>query len=139
MQGEPGPDLVVLVGRLERRDEVDPPPGHGIDPGLDRAVGEDHRGGVVLEHGGERPDRRLVARHHSDQPGDAVRRQVHVGDVVDELATDQREPHLRRAVELAVGHPEREGRRDQPDRQIVRGDAAGHAAWTASTFSGTPR
>ena len=100
-------------------------PGLGVDPGPDRAVGEDDRGRVVLEDGGERPDRGLVARHDGDQPGHAVRRQVHVGDVVDELASDQGEAHLRRAVELAVRDPQGECGRDQPDRQVVLGDAAG--------------
>ena len=56
--------------------------------------------------------------------GDAVRRQVDVGHVVDELAPDQGEAHLRRAVELAVRDAQGERGRDQADRQVVLGDAA---------------
>ncbi len=47
-----------------------------------------------------------------------------VGHVVDELAPDQREAHLGRAVELAVRDAQGEGGRDQADRQVVLGDAA---------------
>ena len=119
MQRVAGADLGVLVGHLEGRHQVDPGTRLRIDPGPDRAVGEDDRGRVVLEHGGDGPDRGLVAGHDGDQPGDAVRRQVDVGDVVDELATDQGEPHLRRAVELAVRDAEGERGRYQPDRQVV--------------------
>ena len=39
--------------------------------------------------------------------------------VVDELAADEREAHLRRAVELAVGDAQGERRRDQAHRQVV--------------------
>ena len=47
-----------------------------------------------------------------------------IGDVVDQLAADQREPHLGGAVELAVRDAQGERRRDQPDRQVVLRDAA---------------
>ena len=124
VEGEPGADLVVLVGHLEGRHQIDAATRLRVDPGPDGPVGEDDRGGVVLEHGGDGPDRGLVARHHGDEPGDAVGRQVDVGDVVDELAADQGEPHLWRAVELAVRDAQGEGGRDQPDRQVVGGDAA---------------
>ncbi len=74
-----------------------------------------------------RPDGGLVAGHDRDEAGDAVGGQVDVGDIVDELAPDQGEPHLRRAVELAVRHAQGEGGRDQADREVVRGDAAGQS------------
>ena len=93
-------------------------------PGADGAVGEDDRRRVVLEDGGDGPDGGLVAGDDGDEAGDAVGGQVDVGNVVDELAPDEGEAHLRRAVELAVGHAEREGRRDQPDPEVVLGDAA---------------
>ena len=125
VEGEAGPDLVVLVGHLERRHEIDAVTRRRVDPGPDGAVGEDDGGRVVLEHGGDGPDGGLVAGHDGDEAGDAVRGQVDVGDIVDELAPDEGEPHLRRAVELAVRHAQGEGGRDQADRQVVRGDPAG--------------
>ena len=111
----------------------------GVDPGPDGAVGQDHRRRVVLEDGGERPDGGLVARDHCNQPGDAVGGEMHVGDVVDELAADQGEPHLRRPVELPVRDPEGERRRYEPDPELVVVDAAMSAACTASTLAVTPR
>ncbi len=140
MQRVPGPDLGVLIGHLEGRDEVDRVARLRIDARPDRAVGDDDRGCVVLEHGGDGPDRRLVAGHDGDHPGDAVRRQVDIGDVVDELAADERKSHLGGAVELAVRDAQGEDGRDQPDRQVdPRAMRRDRAAWTASTFWGTPR
>ena len=124
VQGESGADLGVLVDGLERRDQIDPGARLGIDPRADRTVGKDDRGCVVLEHGRDGPDRGLVAGHDGDEPGHTVGRQVHVGDVVDELSAHQREAHLRRAVELAVRDTEGERRWDQPDRQVVICDTA---------------
>ena len=125
VQGVAGADLGVLVGHLEGRHEIDPVARLRVDPGPDGAVGEDDGRGVVLEDGGDGPDWGLVAGHDGDESGDAVRRQVDVGDVVDELPPDEGEPHLRRAVELAVGDAQGEHGRDQPDREVVVGDAAG--------------
>ena len=60
-------------------------------------------------------------------------------DVVDELAADEGEPHLGRAVELAVRHAEGEHGRDQPDRQVVLGDAARQGGLDGLHLLGTPR
>ena len=95
----------------------------GVDAGPDGTVGEDDGRRVVLQDGRHGADRGLVARHDAHDAGHAVGRDVHVGDVVDELAPDEGEAHLRRAVELAVGHAEGEHRRDQADGEVVVGDA----------------
>ncbi len=124
VQRVPGSDLGVLVGHLEGRNEVDPITRLWIDARPDRAVGDDDGGRVVLEDGGDGSDRRLVAGHDGHQPSNAVRRQMDVCDVMDELAANEGEPHLRSAVELAVRDAHREHRGDQPDRQVVLGDSA---------------
>ena len=48
--------------------DVDAATRRGIGPRMDRPVGEDDRGCVVLEDGRQRPDRRLVARHDGNEP-----------------------------------------------------------------------
>ena len=97
-------DVLGLVGHLEGRHEVDGVAGRRVDAGVDGAVGEDDGGRVVLEDGGERADRGLVAGDDGDEAGDAVGGQVDVGHVVDELSAYEGEAHLRRAVELPVRH-----------------------------------
>ena len=122
MQRVAGPHLLGLIRHLEGGHEIDRLACLGVDPGMDGAVREDHGGRVVLQDGGQRPHRRLVARHHRDEPGDAVGGEVDIRDVVNQLPPDEGEPHLRRPVELPVRHPEGEGRRDQPEPEPVLGD-----------------
>ena len=120
VQREAGTDVRVGIGReLERGHEVDGLAGHGIDPGVDRSVGDHQRGGVVLEQGREGADGRLVAGDDRDDPRHVVGLEVRLGAVVDQLAARQRVAHPVGAVELAVGDTQGERRRDQPHGQIV--------------------
>ena len=100
-------------------------PVDGIDPGVDRTVGEHQRGDVVLEQGGQRADGRLVARDDRDDAGHVVGLEVRLGVVVHQLATGQRVAHPVGAVELAVGDPEGERRRDEANREVVVVDPLG--------------
>ena len=72
------PRRIGIARDLERGDQVDALAGLGIDARLDRAVGEEDRRLVVLEHRRQRADRRLVARDDGDQALHLVRVQVDV-------------------------------------------------------------
>ena len=91
----------------------------GSMPGVDRAVGEHQRRGVVLEQRGQRADGRLVARDDRDDARHVVGLEVRLGAVVDQLATRQRVAHPVGAVELAVGDAQRERRSDETHGEVV--------------------
>ena len=108
---------------LKPADEVDPLAGLRVDARLDRAVRQQDGGGVVLKNRRERTDGWLVAGDDGDEARDIVRIQVHVRAVVHELAADERKAHPVGAVQLPVGHAERERRRHEPRREVVDADA----------------
>ena len=118
---------VGIAGELEAVHEVDAFAGDAdrlpgwIDPSESSTAGT-----LNSRIAASVPTGRLVARDDGDDAGDVVGAQVHVGGVVDEFAADQRVAHPLGAVELAVGHAQRERRRDQPNRQVVAADALRH-------------
>ena len=92
----------------------------------------------MLEHRGERPDRRLVARDDGDHALHVVRGEVEADAVVHDLAADQREAHPLGSVQLAVGNADRVGRRDEPHGRSSLAIRPASAFWIASTFCVTP-
>ena len=104
---------VGVAGELEPGDEIDSLAGLRIDAGLDRSVGQQDSGRVVLEDRGESAYRRLVTGHDRDQPGHAGGVQVQIDALVDELAADERVAHALGAVELSIRDADRVHGRDQ--------------------------
>src|ERR671914_39904 len=81
-------------------------------------------GNTSVRRGGA--DRRLVARDDRDQAADVASLEVQGQAVVRGLAADERVPHLRRAVALAVGDSTRVVGGQQAHRQVTLGDPAPH-------------
>jgi hypothetical protein len=113
------PVRVRVTGDLEGGDEVDALAGLGVGARGRRAVRDHHCRAVVLQHRRQCADRWLVAGDHRDEAGDVVGGEVKAHGIVHDLTPDQGKPHPSRAVELAVGDPDRERRRDEPHRQVV--------------------
>ncbi len=113
MQGNPSTNLFVrIAGCLECGHEIEPCTRLRINAWLDRTIGEDHRGHVVLDESGNGAHRRLVARDDGNQARHTVCGQVQRRCVVDQFPPDEGETHLGSAIELAVGNTQGEGRRD---------------------------
>ena len=122
-----GSDAFVGVGGvLECGHEIDALTSSWIVSGLDRTVRQDDRGDVVLEHCGHGADGGLVARHHRHEALDLVRCEVGGRSVVHQFTADQREAHLRGAVELSVGHADGERRSDETVATMFTGDTSRH-------------
>jgi hypothetical protein len=56
----------------------------------------------MFEERGDRPDRRLIARHDRDQTLHVARRKMQTHAVVRQLAPNQRKAHAIRAVQLPI-------------------------------------
>jgi hypothetical protein len=114
---------VGMAGDLVGGHEVDRLARLRVGAGMDRSVRHDDGRPIVLEQGGERADRRLVAGDDGDGAGEPGGAEMLAQRVVRDLAADQRVAHLARAVADAVGRGDRVLGLDQPEPELALGRA----------------
>ena len=92
----------------------------GSVPGWIASVRHDDRGLIVLEQGGQRADRRLVAGNDGDGAGEPGGAQMFAERIVRNFTPDQRVAHFARAVADAVRRCDGVFRLHQAQLQLAR-------------------
>jgi hypothetical protein len=111
---------VRAAGDLIRADNVEFLAGFRVSAGVDRAVRHDDRGLIVLEEGGQRANRRLVAGNDGDGAGEPGGTEMLAERIVGNFTPDQRVAHFARAVADAVRRRDGVFRLDQAQLQLAR-------------------